>query len=320
MLFEKKKINIETLSEYLSEVRLNLKLSEQQVCQKTGITPKFFAALESGNFKILPADVYVYGFLRQLASLYAISPEALIEQYKKERGIEQHIAKTNLKFSSTWRKKYFGRLVITPKIVSLGLGIAFVSLSVGYIVWQVWSINRMPSLQIIQPSNNAVVAGSFVQVQGKTDPGINVTVNGRIIFVDNSGGFQTQLALSPGPAEITVIAKNRFDKFLSKTISVTGEAAVSQENPAALQLKADFAAPVTLTFSIDSQPEQTLTFNKGDSKIFSAKQKILLSTSDAGATKITLNSQVLGPMGRQGEPLKDVPFFAPSASSSAVSK
>ena len=58
MLFEKKKVRIETLSEYLNAVRKNLDLSIEEVCAKTGISRKFLNALESGNFKELPADVY----------------------------------------------------------------------------------------------------------------------------------------------------------------------------------------------------------------------------------------------------------------------
>lgn len=311
MIFEKKKIQIETLSEYLTSVRLNLDLSREEVCKKTGISLKFLDSLETGNFKILPADVYVNGFLKQLATLYSVDQEPLIDQYKKELGISQQLSKTTDNFSGSWRKKYFGKVIVTPKILSFGMGALFVAMSLAYIIWQVWSINKTPSLEIFQPADNSVIAASFVSVLGRTDPGMNVTVNGQTIFVDSSGGFQTQLGLSPGSEEISITAKNRFNKTFSKTVNITGAAPAPGSISPQLQLKVDFTSAVVLTVTIDSQASQTLTFNQGDSKIFMANKQAVLSTSDAGATKITLNGQVLGPMGRPKEVLNNVFFYPP---------
>lgn len=314
MLFEKKKIQIETLSEYLTEVRANLQLSTEEVCKKTDLVFKFLSALESGNFKVLPSDVYVYGFLKKLAFVYAIDSETLIDQYKKERGIEQQLSKKSETLAGTRYKNYFQKFVITPKILSLALGLTFIVISVGYIIWQVWSINRIPSLELVSPLNNAVIAASFIEVKGRTDPGMTVAVNDQAIFVDAQGGFQTQLALVPGPKEIVIVAKNRFGKLLSKNRSITGVAVAAADSISQLQLKADFSALVILTFIIDDQPEQVLTFNQGDSKTFFAHRQILLSTTDAGATRVTVNGQVLGAMGRAKEPLNNIPFFAQSGS------
>ena len=319
MLFEKKKIKIETLSEYLTEVRSGLNLSLEEVVKRTGIKKQFLKSLESGNFKILPADVYVFGFLKQLSALYSINPDVLIGQYKKELGIQQQLAKQTV-LKNVWYRKYFKKVVITPKLITLSLGLAFVALTVGYVVWQVWSINKTPSLKIFQPSDNAVISGSSLLVLGKTDSAATLTVNGQPVFVDSQGQFQSQLGLTPGPKEIIVTATNRFGKSYSRTINITAAAQASNSQPSPLQLKINFSSAVTLGFSIDGQPQQTLTFNSGDSKTFTANQEILLSTSNAGATNVTLNGQTLGPMGRPKEALNKIPFFASTASSTPPSK
>lgn len=309
MIFEKKKIQIETLSEYLHSVRENLGLSLEDVGKKTGIKLKFLQSLESGDFKVLPAEVYVFGFLRQLSQLYSVRSQELIDQYKKEKGIEHQRARQALE-GRTWYKKYFGKLVITPKILTIVLGVVFVAATAGYIIWQVWSINKTPSLEIFEPTNNQAVQASSVLVRGQTDAGMSVTVNGQNIFVDQSGGFKTQLALSQGPEEITIMAQNHFGKSASNTINIIGSAS-SQATSTPVVLKVDFTAPVVLGFIIDDQQAQTLSFGSGDSKTFSAARRILLSTSDAGSTKVTLNGQVLGAMGKPKEALTDIPFFAP---------
>jgi len=313
MIFEKKKIQIETLSEYLTSVRENLKLSAFEVAKKTGIKLKFLNGLESGNFKDLPANVYVLGFLKELAGLYSIDGNELIEQYKKERAILEQVFKHNLYFEKAWHKNFFQKLVITPKILSLFLGLAFVAISVAYIVWQVWSINKTPSLQVFTPLNNAVINGAVLQVLGRTDPGMTLTVNDQNVFVDNKGGFQAEIGITPGPKEIDIIAENRFGKSASQTLNITG-ASTLVASSSQLTLKIDFAAPVNLVFSIDDLPPQNLSFNSGDSKTFTASQKILLSTSNAGATLITLNGQSMGAMGKSKEPLNNIDFFAQSSS------
>ncbi len=311
MLFEKKKIQTETLSEYLSEVRNNLGFSPQEVCAKTGITFKFLQGLESGNFKVLPADVYVYGFLRQLASLYQVDPEDLILQYKKERGIEQHIAKHLQNSSRTWPRQRLPKVVITPKVLSLSLGAAFVFISLAYIIWQVGSINKTPSLKILEPADNAVIEASFVKVRGETDPGLSVTVNDQNIFVGADGEFETILSLTPGQKEIVVSSKNRFNKSVSKTLNITARLTKQEQNVTGLELKVDFTANVSVGVNIDNQGRQDFSFKSGETKTFFAKQQILLSTSDAGATQVSINGQSVGAIGRKGEALSNVVFSAP---------
>ena len=312
MIFEKKKIQIETLSEYLASVRGKLGFSEEAVVAKTGISLKFLQALEKGDFKILPADVYVLGFLRQLSQIYSVDLSELINQYKKEKGIVRQLSKQAGMLDSAWYQKYFNKLVITPKVLSLALGALFVTATVGYIIWQVWSINKIPNLQVFEPVNNAVVQNASVKITGQTDPGMEVRVNGQNVFVDNKGAFQAQLGLNQGPEEITITAQNRFGKSVSKIINITGAASLG---PGANQLilKVDFSGSVTLGFVVDNQPAQSLSFNSGDSKTFTAKQKILLSTTDAGATKVTLNGQILGAMGKPKEQLSNVAFSAQAA-------
>jgi cytoskeletal protein RodZ len=307
MVFERKKIQTETLGEYLVEVRRNLDLSPEEVGTKTGISLKFLNSLESGNFKILPADVYVLGFLKQLAQLYSVNPEDLVSQYKKEKGIERQIKNQNEFSGSGWRNGIFKKVVITPKLITILLSVLFIFATVTYIIWQVWSINKTPSLNIFSPHNNDIVEEAFVDVNGETDPGILVTINGQNVFVDSSGKFHDQVGLSQGPSEITVAAVNRFGKSVTKSITLSGSAAPSDTDK--LVLKLDFTGSVTVVYRVDGQDPQTINFSAGDSKTFMASQKLVIGTSDAGSTKLTLNGQPLGQMGKPKEQLTGVTFY-----------
>jgi len=311
MLFEKKKLKIETLGEYLSEVRANLLLTMEEVAKKTSINLIFLDSLEKGNLAKLPADVYVYGFLKQLAALYRIEAGLLIDQYKKEKNIQKQIKKSE-DFSITALQRFVKKVVITPKVVSISAISIFIILTLGYIVWQVFSINRTPNLEIFEPKDNQIVSNSFVAVRGRTDAGMSVLVNNKPVFVDNKGNFQDQLSITSGPSSIIVTAKNKFDKSIIKTVSIVGEA--SSTIPALkVELKLLFSEDVALSFTIDGGGVQQANFKAGDSKTLNANQKIILSTSNAGATKAFLNGQSLGALGRLGEPLQNIPFSLESA-------
>src|SRR5437868_5923663 len=64
MLFETKKVPVETLGEYLAEVRGHIGLSIADVAEKTGIGERYLLNLEAGQYEHLPPDVYIIGFLK----------------------------------------------------------------------------------------------------------------------------------------------------------------------------------------------------------------------------------------------------------------
>jgi transcriptional regulator with XRE-family HTH domain len=315
MSFEKRKIQSETLGEYLSAVRKSLNLPLKTVAGKTAIKIQFLEGLERGDFTVLPPDVYALGFLRQLAEVYSIDGAALVEQYKKEKLILNQLKLRKLT-QRPCLKKYFGKIVVTPKLLSISLGVLFVAATVIYIVWQVASINKTPALEIFQPQNNQVVTGSFLTVKGKTDAGMNVSVNGnKDVFVDNSGNFEIQLALEPGPTNLEIVAQNKFGKSVTKTLAVIGQQQ-AETLGGQVQLRLDFLGDVTVQVSVDDGLSQNFNFHNGDSKVFIGQKKVIITVSDAGLTQATLNGQSLGKLGRVGQRLADIPFFPDSTGSS----
>jgi cytoskeletal protein RodZ len=304
--FETKKIRHDTLGEYLTDIRMSLGMSAEEVSAKTGIQLKFLEALEQGRLHQLPADVYVLGFLRQLAKVYAAPVESLVEQYKRERGISQQLEKKrNQQLSVT--RKYFSKLVVTPKMLAAVGAAIFVVLTVGYIVWQVLSINKTPSLEISTPQNRQVITETSLEVSGQTDPGISVTLNDQPVFVDNTGHFKAQVSVDNGPKELVFVAKNRFGKSITRSVSIIGQFTTSQtQGPLTLTLA--FTGSANVTVQLDQGDTKSYSFVDGDSKTFTAQSRIVVSTTDAGQTRAILNGQQLGSLGRPGEQLQDIPF------------
>lgn len=315
MVFEKKKVNIETLGEYLKEVRDSLCLTVLDVAKKTGIKEKHINSLEAGKLQALPSEVYVLGFLKSLASLYNIDRLILVEQFKKEQLILQNLQK-HKNNAGAFKNKLANKFLLTPKLLSLILGLTFVFLTLAYIVWQVTSINKTPALEILEPKDQAVISDSFVEVKGHTTPGMSVSVNEQDIFVDSDGNFKTQVGVSNGSKEIVVVSKNKLDKSVAKSIRVmVKQPEVKETVTSGFMLKLEFLGDAIISFKLDDNESQTLNFHNGDSKLLTAQNKILVSTSDAGATKVYIDGKAVGLMGRPGEVLKDIPFFAEATGS-----
>ncbi len=313
-IFETKKINMETLPEYLKSARESFSYDLNHVAKITNISPKFVEFLEAGYYHRLPADVYVYGFLRKLAELYRTDAELLIFQYKKERGVHEQLNKKIPVYKSYTDSKF----EVTPKTLTFAALALFVVFILGYLFYQVHAINQPPHITISSPSDGQRIDSSSVVVQGNTDVGVNLTMNDQQIFVDSDGNFKQPVSISTGEKVLTFVAKNSFGKQSTKQILVIGD---FQEQP-----KAEQTAPLTLVITVDpnstwvsiirdGEPAQDETFIAGSSKTYTAKNKIILSTGDAGSTSITLNGKDLGKLGRQGEVIRDIPFTVDSVNS-----
>lgn len=313
--FETKKLSMETLGEYLLEVRNQFGFTLEEVSQKTGIYEKFIHYIETGKYHLLPPGVYVLGFLKKLAQIYNISAESLLEQYRKERGIVEHQASEKLAGEKTW-KAWFSRITITPKLITVTGSIAVGAIAFLYIVFQVFAINKTPALAISEPKNDAVISGSSVNVVGTTEPGITVSINGQNVFVDQSGDFHTTIGVAPGQKELKIEAANKFGKKNEQVLAMRVEeaqvAGAETNIPSELQLELKFAKSTRIEVEQDGVKIPSEVVPAGGMKEITAQDKVTLTTYDAGNTQVTLNGKPVGSIGKAGEKVT-VPFSKEAA-------
>jgi transcriptional regulator with XRE-family HTH domain len=70
--FTKKKVNSLTLGEQLKKLRAEGRVSLHEVSRETKIPVKYLVMIEEGDYKNLPPDVYVKGFLRSYAEFLGV--------------------------------------------------------------------------------------------------------------------------------------------------------------------------------------------------------------------------------------------------------
>ncbi len=313
--FETKKLSMETLGEYLSAVRAELGLTLEQVSQATGVYEKFIHYIETGKYHLLPPGVYVLGFLRKLAEVYKISADSLLEQYRKELGIVEHAASKKLAEEKSWKSK-LQKITITPKFLTVaGSGLVGI-IAFLYIVFQVFAINKTPALAISEPHNDAVISGTSVNVVGKTEPGIIVSINGQNVFVDPNGDFHTTIGVAPGQKELRIDAANKFGKkneqVLALRVEETQIAGANTTEPSELILELKFKKSTKIQLIQDGIEIPQEIVPAGAIKQVVAKDSVSLTTYDAGNTEATLNGKSVGVLGKNGEKIT-IPFSREAA-------
>lgn len=226
--FIRKKVESLTLGEKLVKLRSQYRMSLQEISRATRIQVKYLEALESGDHRGLPAEVYVRGFLRSYARYLGLEDEAFIKLYDQEKHIKVHLGQAEPKHERTsfilknaW--------VITPRTMTMiGIGVVLLG-TFGYLFHELSLFVAEPRLVLMEPVSGQVVSEATIIVQGETDRGAHVTLNGEPVFVGNDGLFREGVSLQPGTNTLVVEATNRFDK--AKTLLVTVEYAAQESAP-----------------------------------------------------------------------------------------
>lgn len=112
--------------ELLRRTRLQSGLSVEEVCRYIGITSYTLEALESDNFKVLPAPVFVRGYLRAYCSLLKLRPSPVIACYDDYR---QHLAQLETPPAPPQKRRFRG--------VTASLGVSMMACSL--VTWALYA-------------------------------------------------------------------------------------------------------------------------------------------------------------------------------------
>ena len=79
-----------------------------------------------------------------------------------------------------------------------------------------------PSLTLTNPSEESLSVDSIdFDIVGKTDKGISVLINNKIVKVDDNGDFKEKWQLTIGKNDLVVIARDDAGNETKKSISIT---------------------------------------------------------------------------------------------------
>jgi hypothetical protein len=86
----------------------------------------------------------------------------------------------------------------------------------------VWYDNQPPELEINQPQDGTTITSeeNKVEIIGKTEPEVNLSINEHLVVLDNEGNFKYTFPLSQGENLINVVATDKASNQTNKEITV----------------------------------------------------------------------------------------------------
>ncbi|MBI4050559.1 MAG: DUF4115 domain-containing protein [Candidatus Doudnabacteria bacterium] len=314
MSFITKKVKTESLGEYLQVLRKRTGLPVSEISKVSQVQPRYLQALEEGRFQDLPAAVYIKGFLKSLAAVYRIDVNILLNQFAAEHEIAHNVE--TLKKPVPKLPITIPRFVLNPKTLTIAAVALLGFLSLGYLYFQISSLNRPPKLEVFSPERDVAVNSSLLLVKGETEPGSSVFLNNQPIVADANGEFRENLSLAPGPNQLVIKAINKFgqESAVSRSIvlnekEIAGSSTVGSPLAAGLNLEVVIGEQATWIYlEADGIEKYSGTMLPNSRQTIKASDKIVLTTGNAGNTRVILDGKDLGTLGKEGEVVKDIEF------------
>ena len=190
------------LGQILSSAREARRLSQRDVAIALNMTERQLQALEEGDFSIFSAEIYARGACMRYATYLGIESEAseraiwrALSGAREAVPLKVHTAFSWFERTSSPRTMIWAVLSVVMLIVG------------GYIAWQVKSFWQLPQLSL-DTTVPTVASDQYVSVQGKTEAGTKVTVNGEQIVLQPDASWHMDMRLHPGINVVYIEAQN----------------------------------------------------------------------------------------------------------------
>jgi Helix-turn-helix domain/Glucodextranase, domain B len=279
-----------SLPERLYDARERKGVDLYRAERDTKIRARYLAALERGDWKELPGDVYTKGFLRNYALYLGLDADEILDQWRRERGVPRDVTPVIAvpKPIATPRKG----LTFSPFIVVLALMTIGVVVFGVYLALQVLRFAKPPTIAVTDPAGAVIEvddSATEYTLRGITLPGATVTIAtpGRdpySVTAKSTGTWSADVDLRRG--------RNQFD--VSALDPETGK---RSEESVQLYITVPFVAVEAPTLALD-QPSDGATFENG---------AIPVQGRASNAESVVISAAYTGPMDGRKSSGKDPP-------------
>lgn len=191
-----------------AEERSRQNLTLEEVSKATKIREEFLKAIERGDFKALPSSTYAHGFVRNYAKFLGLPTEKSLAIFRREFDEKKNIEVLPRSFSNP-REFVVSRFKLGRSVVLAAIFFVIVG---AFLLFQYRSAIFNPSLSVITPLENQTLGSLTVEVRGKTDPDVTLTIDDEQVSLDANGNFKKKITVFPGDSSINFRAENRFGK------------------------------------------------------------------------------------------------------------
>ena len=197
---------LRTLGEQLRYLRESAELSLEDLAHKTGIQKKYLEWLEDERFDLLPAPVYVRGFVTH----WAKACDANVTHTLLQLDRVQALLLRDKRKEVAWTRPSKYSFIITGRMLTV-LGVAVIVLSGAlYVGAQYLHIGGSPMVEIQYPASlEVIVSDQWIVIQGSTENIKHLTVAGQEIDLSPDGSFSQQVALQEGINVVRIEGKGK---------------------------------------------------------------------------------------------------------------
>lgn len=265
----------------------------------TKIRARYLAALERGDYRDLPAPVYVKGFLRNYAAYLGLDPDEVIMQWRSERG--DALPPPAITGGPQPLEAPRPSLTFSPGILVAALLTIGVVIFAVYLGLQLFRFAKPPTVAVTQPAVAVIDVDESVSeytLRGTSIAGATVEINSPgqerpyRVTADPDGDWSATVELNRGRNQFEVTAKD----------PETGKQA---ENPVQLVINVPFPVVAAPTLTLD-QPVDGATYENG---------AITVQGSSTNAETVTYVATAVPEPGGDATP---VPATAPPAPSPSL--
>ncbi len=304
-------------------------VSLDEICAATRIGTRFLEALENEEWDRLPGGVFNRGFVRAVARFLGLDEDGLVAEYAL--AMSEHTGAPVSMWTSQSHQQLAGHWPANPGAnwpLRIGLLIAVVFLAgAGWLGWRRYGSPRPQ--QVAQDSAPQTPSSSDPAASAKwpddpsatsatsparpaPDPaprpagiaGAHPESPSAATATGATSSGATSSGAAPSAATATLPAPPGAPSGPPSGASAAGTHGTLPVAPPAeisgLQLKIAASKPTSVTVAADGRQVFRATIVAGQSRTFSARNRIAVRAQDAGAVSLELNGQSVPAMGRAG--------------------
>ena len=107
------------------------------------------------------------------------------------------------------------------RLMKIWIAIGAIVIVVGYGAFRAKDLAEGPRLEIISPLNGSSSHDALINIQGTAQNISFLTLNGNKIFTNEAGSYDEKILLSPGYNIVTLEARDRFGRTVTKELQLT---------------------------------------------------------------------------------------------------
>jgi len=266
-------------------------VSIDEIAGSTKISVRFLEATENDDFANLPGGIFTRSFIRSYAKYLGLDDEQVMSELQMMTQTKD-VELSRLMFASSSSSPRPER---RPLLLPIVLAVAM--LAGGYSLFRY--AHRHEETPVTTPGNGAAQAapsptaprstappGTVADPQGSSAPGVSSQSSGPAT-VSNGGTGSLQKQNAPGASQV-----------LAGTPNAEPPGSASESD---MVLKVAATQRVWVSVDADGKTALQRTLSPQDSSTITAKDHFDLVTANAQALTLTLNGEMLKPLGRQGE-------------------